>query len=181
MNLRLAFALLAFSPVLPASAGEYLKPEQARQFVAGKYFSYTCFEGTSGLGRIQADGSVAGTVRMRGKGQARYVSLPAGTIRVKPNAICAAVRGVSMEPCFNVEQIDANSFRGSVAGLGFAYCTFARRNPRLQIAQSGEPMSLRTTGSIRRVHAVKSAEVSSSDLPPLEKNGELELRPSTSE
>lgn len=179
MNLRIAFALMAFSPVVPASAGEILQPEQAKQFVAGKYFSYNCFEGTSGAGRIQADGSVAGTIRVRGKGPARFVALPAGTIRVKPNAICASVRGMPMEPCFNVEQIDANSFRGSVSGLGFAYCTFAKRNPRLQIAQ-GEPLSLRTTGSIRRVHAVKSAEMAV-DTPSEAKSSELELRPSTSE
>ncbi|MGZ3412029.1 MAG: hypothetical protein ACXWJW_11495 [Xanthobacteraceae bacterium] len=180
MNLRIAFALVALSPVVPASAGEVLKPEQAKQFVAGKYFAYNCFEGTSGSGRIQADGSVAGTIRVRGKGPARFVALPAGTIRVKPNAICASVRGMPMEPCFNVEQIDANSFRGSVAGLGFAYCTFAKRNPRLQIAQSGEPLSLRTTGSIRRAHSVKSAEMAI-DAPAEAKSSELELRPSTSE
>jgi hypothetical protein len=180
MKLRLAFALVALSPVLPAFAGELLKPEQAQQFVAGKYFSYACFEGTTGAGRIKADGSVAGTIRMRGSGRARFVALPAGTIRVKPNAICAAVRGISMEPCFNVERIDANSFRGSVAGLGFAYCTFARRNPRLQIAHSGEPLALRTTGSIRRAHAVKSAEVAV-ELPSDAAGSELRLRSSTGE
>jgi hypothetical protein len=180
MNLRIAVALIAMSPVVPASAGEILKPEQARQFVAGKYFSYNCFEGSSGTGRIQADGSVAGTIRVRGQGQARYVSLPAGTIRVKPTAICASVRGVPMEPCFNIEQLDGNSFRGSIAGLGFAYCTFARRNPRLQVAQMGEPLSLRTTGSIRHARPVKSAEMSAPAVP-VEKSDLLELRPSTSE
>lgn len=178
MKLRVAFAL-ALLPVLPATAGEYLKPEQARQFVAGKYFSYNCFEGTSGYGRIQADGSVAGTIRVRGKGPARYVALPAGTIKVRPASICASVRGVPMEPCFNVEQIDANSFRGSVQGLGFAYCTFARRNPRLQLAQSGEPLSLRTTGSIHRANPVKAVE--SAELPPAAASTELRLRSTTEE
>jgi hypothetical protein len=173
-------------PCVPASAGEFLKPEQARQFVAGKYFSYTCFEGTSGTGRIQADGSVAGTIRVRGQGPARYVSLPAGTIRVKPSAICASVRGVPMEPCFNVEQIDGNSFRGSIAGLGFAYCTFARRNPRMHLAETGEPLSLRTTGSIRHsrhVHAENTSRSAEMKAPvtPVEKSDVLELRPSTSE
>jgi hypothetical protein len=37
-------------------------PEQARAFVVGKVFSYTCFEGTSGVGRIFPDGSVVGTI-----------------------------------------------------------------------------------------------------------------------
>jgi hypothetical protein len=33
-----------------------------------------------------------------------------------------------MEPCFNVYQVDNNRFRGSLAGLGFAYCDFVRRD-----------------------------------------------------
>ncbi len=33
---------------------EDLNPEQARAFVVGKLFSYTCFEGTAGSGRIFA-------------------------------------------------------------------------------------------------------------------------------
>jgi hypothetical protein len=195
MKLRIAFALVALSPAVPAAAGEYLRPEQAHQFVAGKYFTYNCFDGTAGAGRIQADGSVAGTIRMRGAGAPRYVALPAGTIRVKPNSICAALRGMPMEPCFNVEQIDANSFRGSVSGFGFAYCTFTRRNPRLQVAQSADPVSL-MSGSIRRSRHVKSAEatvdasaptvskvpVESVSRAPLEPaGGELKLRPSASE
>src|ERR1700756_5083481 len=34
------------------AAAEELGPEQARAFVVGKLFSYTCFEGTVGQGRI---------------------------------------------------------------------------------------------------------------------------------
>ena len=40
---------------MPAFAGE-LKPEEAKHFIAGKYFSYSCFEGSSGAGRVNADG-----------------------------------------------------------------------------------------------------------------------------
>jgi len=56
---------------------EELGPEQARAFVVGKLFSYTCFEGTAGVGRIFADGSVVGTIRIRGQGQTRFAALPA--------------------------------------------------------------------------------------------------------
>jgi hypothetical protein len=177
MTKRWKIALIALPLAFPAAAGEYLNPEQAHQFVAGKYFSYSCFEGTSGSGRIQADGSVAGTIRVRGTGAARFVTLPSGTIRVKPNAICASVRGMPMQPCFNVEKIDANSFRGSVAGLGFAYCTFTRRNPRLQIASSDDLAAPRFTGSIRRTRGIKSAEVATPDSA----EDDLKLRPSTRE
>jgi hypothetical protein len=42
-------------------AAEDLSPEQTRAFVVGKLFSYICFEGTAGMGRVFSDGSVVGT------------------------------------------------------------------------------------------------------------------------
>jgi hypothetical protein len=123
---------------IPAQAGE-LRPEEAKRFVAGKLFAYTCFEGTKGLGRIFADGSVHGTIQIRGSGPVRLMSLPAGTVRVQPDSICASVRGMPFTPCFAVNQLDSRSFRGSVSGLGFAYCDFVRRNPRLDIAETSTP------------------------------------------
>ncbi len=130
--------------VMPAWAGE-LKPPEAKRFIAGRYFSYTCFEGTSGAGRINADGSVIGTIQVRGSGPVRLVALPTGTIRVQPDSICASLRGMPFQPCFTIQQTDARSFRGSLSGLGFAYCDFTRRNPRLEIsttppAQSQHPV-----------------------------------------
>jgi hypothetical protein len=38
-----------------------------------------------------------------------------------------------IEPCFKVQKIDYRSFRGSVSGLGFAYCDFYQHNPRAQL------------------------------------------------
>jgi hypothetical protein len=32
-----------------------------------------------------------------------------------------------------VQKIDYRSFRGSIAGLGFAYCDFYQRNPRASL------------------------------------------------
>jgi hypothetical protein len=119
---------------MPALAAE-LRPEQARQFIAGKHFSYTCFDGTTGSGRINADGSVVGTMQVRG-GQARFINLPTGTIQVRSDSICASVRGMLFQPCFTVNQIDSRSFRGSISGLGFAYCDFTRRNPRVEMSTS---------------------------------------------
>ena len=53
-------AVVAGACVLGAigARAEELGPEQARAFVVGKLFSYTCFDGTAGMGRIFADGSV---------------------------------------------------------------------------------------------------------------------------
>lgn len=130
---------------MPAWSGE-LKPEEAKRFIAGKYFSYTCFDGSSGAGRINADGSVFGTIRVRGTGATSLVTLPTGTIRVQPNSICASLPSMLIQPCFNVQQTDARSFRGSIAGLGFAYCDFTRRNPRLDVStppvRSRQPIDL---------------------------------------
>jgi hypothetical protein len=115
------------------AVAEELGPEQARSFVVGKLFSYTCFEGTAGVGRIFADGSVVGTIRMRGEGPPRFAALPAGTIRIDGQSMCAHLAGLPFTPCFRVDKLDYKSFRGSLAGLNFAYCDFYQRNPRSQL------------------------------------------------
>jgi hypothetical protein len=116
-----------------AAVAEDLAPEQARAFVVGKLFAYNCFEGTSGVGRIFPDGSVVGTIRMRGQGEARFAALPAGTIKVEGTSMCAHLSGLPITPCFRVQKLDYHSFRGSLSGLGFAYCDFYQRNPRTQL------------------------------------------------
>jgi len=115
------------------AAAEDLGPDQARAFVVGKLFSYTCFEGTAGMGRVFADGSVVGTIRIRDEGGTRFAALPPGTIRVDGPAICAHLSRLPITPCFRVEKIDNRSFRGSVAGLDFAYCDFYQRDPRAHL------------------------------------------------
>ncbi len=117
-----------------SAAAEELGPEQARAFVVGKLFAYTCFDGTAGTGRIYSDGSVVGTIRAPGQRVAHFAALPAGTIRVKGRAVCAHLAGLPIEPCFKVQKINHRSFRGSLAGLGFAYCDFYQRNPRLRLS-----------------------------------------------
>jgi hypothetical protein len=64
--------------------------------------------------------------------------MPSGTIKVKGESICASVRGLPMEPCFVLERTDNNTFRGSVAGLRFAYCDFVRQNGRATLATSAK-------------------------------------------
>ena len=110
----------------PAGAGE-MRTDEAKRFIAGKLYSFRCFEGTAGAGRIQHDGSVVGVVRFGGAGAVRYVNLPAGTLRVKGQYWCASLKGISFEPCFDLVKVDEYSFRGNVTGLSFAYCSFTRR------------------------------------------------------
>jgi hypothetical protein len=57
------------------AAAEELNPEQARAFVVGKLFAFTCFEGTTGMGRILSDGSVVGSVRIHGQGETQLRKL----------------------------------------------------------------------------------------------------------
>lgn len=137
MLVRVAVLLASVLAAVPALA-EDLGPEQARAFVVGKLFSYTCFEGTTGVGRIFGDGSVVGTIRIRGQGETRFAALPAGTVRVDGASMCAHLSGLPITPCFRVQKLDYHSFRGSLSGLGFAYCDFHQHNPRSQLT-SGAP------------------------------------------
>lgn len=132
MLARTAAVLLGTLAASSALATE-LRPEEARHFVVGKLFAFTCFDGTRGAGRISGDGSVAGTIQFGGSGAVRYASLPAGTLRVKGEKVCASLRGMPFEPCFNLDKTDARSFRGSVSGLNFAYCDFTRRGGRVDL------------------------------------------------
>jgi hypothetical protein len=64
-----------------SAVAEELGPDQARAFIADKLFEYSCFDETTGRGRIFSDGSVVGTIQVR-DGQERSANLPRGTIRV---------------------------------------------------------------------------------------------------
>jgi hypothetical protein len=134
MVARLVWLIACLAVAVSAAAAE-MKPDEARRFVVGKLFSFSCFEGSSGTGRIFADGSVSGVLRLQG-GPARYVTLPAGTLRLKGEAICASVRGMPFEPCFDLVRTDTLSFRGSISGLNFAYCEFTRRGGRAELVRT---------------------------------------------
>jgi hypothetical protein len=113
-----------------SALAEPMNATSARRFVVGKIFAYNCFDGTRGAGRIQSDLSVAGTIQIRGTGPVRFVTLPPGTLRVRGENVCASLRGIPFEPCFNLNKTNLHSFRGSVQGFGFAYCDFTRRIQR---------------------------------------------------
>lgn len=141
--------LVGLLTAIPAVAGE-MSVDEARRFVIGKTFTYTCFEGTRGQGRVHPDGSVVGSIQIRGQGPMRYAALPAGTLQVKGQSVCASLRGLPIEPCFNLDRLDPDSFRGSVMGLGFAYCEFTRNHGRAHIVRnlhhrtrSEKPLQLR--------------------------------------
>src|SRR5437660_3265437 len=128
MVTRLAMVVLILLAAGSACA-ESLTPDAARRFVTGKLFAFNCIDGSRGMGRIYGDGSVIGTIQLNGSGPVKSVWLPAGTLRVKGDAICASLKGMSFEPCFSISRTGAESFRGAVNGWGMvAYCDFTRRS-----------------------------------------------------
>ncbi len=133
--------LLAFRP----AAAESLNADAARRFVVGKLFAFNCFDGSRGAGRIYGDGSVVGTIEFQGVGPVKWVSLPSGTLKVKGEAVCASLNRLPIEPCFNLNRIDKQSFRGSISGLDFAYCDFSLRVRVTDRRSRPGPLSLKST------------------------------------
>ena len=124
---RLAIVVAALVAAVPVSA-QTMNADAARRFVVGKLFAFNCFDGSRGVGRIYGDGSVIGTMQYRGSGPTRSVWMPAGTLKVKGESVCAALKGMPFEPCFTLTRTSEHSFRGAVSGFGFAYCDFTRRS-----------------------------------------------------
>jgi hypothetical protein len=120
-------ALLVILAAGPAF-GQEMNAEQARCFVSGKLFAFTCVDGSRGSGRIYADGSVIGNIQSSGSGPVRPVWLPPGTLRKKGEAVCASLKGLSFELCFTLTRTSNRTFRGSVNGMGMiAYCDFTEQ------------------------------------------------------
>src|SRR3954447_13904238 len=152
-----AFAALAV--IAPAMAG-MMTADEARRFVAGKVFAFSCFDGTRGAGRILDDLGAAGAVQFSGAGPVRHMRLPGNTLQIRGQAVCASIKGVPFQPCFNLERTDERSFRGSVAGMGFAYCDFRHQG-------AAQMLMARATARPRSLHRseqARSAEASHAEV-----------------
>jgi len=120
-------ALLASLITTGPTLAQNMNAQEARHFVTGKLFAFRCLDGSGGSGRIYADGSVIGKIQYNGSEPERPVWLPPGTLRVQGNRVCASLKGLSFEPCFNLTRTGERSFRGSVNGMELiAYCDFSR-------------------------------------------------------
>ena len=128
MVLRAAVALAACWP--RARFGRTDERRNRAPLRCRQAFAFTCFEGSTGSGRIFNDGSVAGVVRMQGNGTTRFMHLPAGTLFPKGETVCSQVKGAFFNPCFELNKTSDRSFRGAVSGFGFAYCDFMRAAAR---------------------------------------------------
>ncbi|WP_065751517.1 hypothetical protein [Bradyrhizobium paxllaeri] len=141
-------AVSAVAMIVPAMAG-MMNADEARRFVSGKVFAFTCFDGTRGAGRILDDLGAAGSIQFSGSGPIRHVRLPGNTLQIRGQAVCASIKGLPFEPCFNLDKRDDRSFRGSVSGMGFAYCDFRHQGAsQMLIARSvARPRSLHRRGT----------------------------------
>jgi hypothetical protein len=166
---RLVLGALVAGAVAGPSLAQSLNPEQARQFIAGKMFAFTCVDGTRGAGRIHHDGSVAGSVQFAGSGPVRHARLPGNTIQVGATQVCAQLKGLPFTPCFNIDKTSEGSFRGSVQGMSsFAWCEFRKHGNSLLVARAERgPTSLRARG-------IRSADASKPEAPKAETVSKVE-------
>jgi hypothetical protein len=172
MLARFVLGAIAAGAVMGPALAAQMNAEEARRFVAGKVFAFTCFDGTRGAGRVFEDGGAAGAVQFSGAGPIRHMRLPGNTLQVRGQAVCASIRGLPFEPCFNLEKTDEVSFRGSVSGMGFAYCDFHHQGAAsMMLARAvARPRSLHPpehTGSVEVSARVETPRVESSKIEPV--------------
>jgi hypothetical protein len=121
--------------------------------------------------------------------------LPGNTLQVRGQSVCASIKGLPFEPCFNLDKKDERNFRGSVSGMGFAYCDFrhqgaaqmlmARAVARPRVLHPPEEQTRsadasRTTGSVRvETPRVEHGAIEPVKSEPAKSENVLELRRST--
>jgi hypothetical protein len=164
-------AITAGAMIAPALAGT-MTADEARRFVIGKVFAFTCFDGTRGAGRVLDDLSAAGAVQFSGAGPVRHVRLPGNTLQIRGQAVCASIKGLPFEPCFNLDKQDERSFRGSVSGMGFAYCDFHHQGAaQMLLARAvARPRSLHRPEQTGSIDTPRSEVASRVETPQVEIN-----------
>jgi len=162
-------AVTATAMIVPALAGS-MNADEARRFVAGKVFAFTCFDGTRGAGRVSDDLGAAGSIQFSGSGPIRHMRLPGNTLQIRGQSVCASIKGLPFEPCFNLDKRDDRSFRGSVSGMGFAYCDFRHQGAsQMLMARSvARPRSLNRRDEPSRSADARAEVTARVETPPVE-------------
>jgi hypothetical protein len=122
------------------------------------------------------DLGAAGSIQFSGGGPVRHVRLPGNTLQIRGQAVCASIKGLPFEPCFNLDKRDDRSFRGSVSGMGFAYCDFRHQGAQqmLMARSVARPRSLHAPEPTRSADASSRSEVSSRVETPAVESAKLE-------
>ena len=162
-------AVTATAMIVPALAGS-MNADEARRFVAGKVFAFTCFDGTRGAGRVSDDLGAAGSIQFSVSGPIRHMRLPGNTLQIRGQSVCASIKGLPFEPCFNLDKRDDRSFRGSVSGMGFAYCDFRHQGAsQMLMARSvARPRSLHRRDEPSRSADARAEVTARVETPPVE-------------
>lgn len=168
-------AAAAFALASPALA-QQMAADVAREFVADRTFSYRCFDGTVGSGRIFNDGSATGSIRVMGKGQTRYMHLPSNTLYVAGSQICARLKGLPFEPCFNLVRTGPDSFRGSISHLTFMYCNFNRGGVTQLARRRGTGDKPEKTEKVDKAEKIEKIEVKQPAAEAAPVGGDMQLR-----
>jgi hypothetical protein len=99
--------------------------------------------------------------------------------------VCASIKGLPFEPCFNLDKKDERNFRGSVSGMGFAYCDFRHQGvaQMLMARAVARPRSLHPPEQTRSADAsrvrVETPQVERSGIEPVK--SETRSEPAQSE
>jgi hypothetical protein len=170
MLARLVLGAVTAGAVVVPALGGMMNADEARRFVSGKVFAFTCFDGTRGAGRILDDMGAAGSIQFSGSGPIRHVRLPGNTLQVRGQSVCASLKGLPFEPCFNLDKRDESTFRGSVSGMGFAYCEFHHQGAAqmLMARAVARPRSLHPSEQTRSADASRTEVSVRVETPPVE-------------
>ena len=165
-------AVAAGAMMVPALAG-MMNADEARKFVAGKVFAFNCFDGTRGAGRVLDDLGASGSIQFSGAGPVRHVRLPGNTLQIRGQSVCASIKGLPFEPCFNLDRRDERTFRGSVSGMGFAYCEFRHQGAAqmLMARAVARPRSLHPSEPTRSADASRAEVTARVETPAVERGG----------
>jgi hypothetical protein len=96
--------------------------------------------------------------------------LPGNTLQVRGQAVCASIKGIPFEPCFNLDRKDDRNFRGSVSGMGFAYCDFRHQGAAqmLMARAVARPRSLHPPEPTRSADASRAEVSARAETPHIE-------------
>jgi hypothetical protein len=181
MLARLVLGAVTAGAVIVPALGGMMNADEARRFVSGKVFAFTCFDGTRGAGRILDDMGATGSIQFSGSGPIRHVRLPGNTLQVRGQSVCASLKGLPFEPCFNLDKRDESTFRGSVSGMGFAYCEFHHQGAAqmLMARAVARPRSLRPSEPTRSADASRTEVSARVETPPVESAKLEPVKPET--
>jgi hypothetical protein len=101
-------------------------------------------------------------------------SATCGCPAIRGQSVCASLKGIPFEPCFNLDKQDDRSFRGSVSGMGFAYCDFHHQGGQqmLMARAAARPRTLHprtrsADATPTEVSRVETPQVGSAKLEPV--------------